>query len=124
MGLATYRGSLEDSQVLVCIAVVLIANLRERLTALHGVALTGFTVSGSGVDVQATVLEDCKVLVGHRSEVHGHGVTSATRYSCANRTASDPSPTAAATRFVAAARMSPAANTPATDAYFLKNLSD
>jgi hypothetical protein len=36
------------------------------------------------------------------------------RYSCARRTTMDPSPTAEATRFIAPARTSPAANTPGT----------
>ena len=36
------------------------------------------------------------------------------RYSCARRTTIDPSPTAEATRFIAPARTSPAANTPGT----------
>jgi dimethylhistidine N-methyltransferase len=43
-----------------------------------------------------------------------YGTQVSARYSCTNRTTIDPSPTADATRFMAPARMSPAANTPGT----------
>jgi len=57
------------------------------------------------------IFEDLKHIDGRRAGCH----TWVARRSCTERTALDPSPTAAATRFIEPLRTSPAANTPGTE---------